>query len=509
MSLFKNTVTVGVFTFISRVFGYARDAVVASLLGASVLNDVFIIAFRLPNLFRTIFGEGAMSVSFIPKFNEIKTRNKQKSKRFASSVQAILLLCLLVLMFVFMLFMPKVITFLAPGYVGDVNTFDLIVSISRITFPYILLISLAAFYGGILSSHGKFFPFAAAPVILNIVLIIACMFAYNSPNPVYVLSYAVIVAGILEFLFVLYFAFKIGFILEFKKPKIDDDIKIMFRRFMPGLMSSGVLQVNVLVSTILASFYVGGNSYIYYADRIYMLPVALIGAALGTVVLPSLSKLYAENREKDAKKLIENACFLGLFFSVPSMVGIAYLAQDIIEALFQHGEFGANDTINTAKVLFLFVMGVPGYILYKIFSACFFASGNTKFPFKTSVISTFVNVTIALSFFGSLGILAIPTGAIISLYLSVFILLLRLLKNKAFYITAKMKVNTMKILISAMLMLLGLMSFEYLTSKANSVLEIILEVSIGGTLYLGSAIMLKLVKKEDVFQTLKFKNSSA
>lgn len=505
MSLVKNTVTVGGFTLVSRIFGYIRDVLIAALLGASIVNDAFIVAFRLPNLFRAVFGEGALSVAFVPKFNEIKAKNRQKAKKFAAIVQAILVLSLVILTALFMIFMPYVVTLLAPGYIDNPEGFELIVHLSRITFPYILFISWAAFYGGILNSHGKFFPFAAAPVILNLVLIGACYYAYNNNSPGVVLSYAALLAGILEFLFVLYFAVKIGFGLLPIKPKIDDDINVMFRRLGVGIMSSGVMQINVWVSTILASFYIGGNSFIYYADRIYQLPTAVIGTALGTVVLPTLAANYAKKNIKAAKELMEDACFLGLFFAIPATFGIAYLANDVIEVLFQRGAFDVNDTLNTAKILFFFVFGIPGWVLYKVFTASFFARGDTRFPLRITMISTITNITISLSFFSWMGLQAIPIGAVAALYISVFLLYQRLKIDKEFKFSARLKDNSIKIIIAGLLMLIALMSFEYWLEQKSSTVELLLEMIFGGGIYLGSAMLLKLVKYGELIDILKFK----
>src|SRR5210317_1132331 len=290
MNLIKSTGTFSFFTIISRILGYLRDILIAIFLGTSFLADAFFVAFRIPNTFRRLFSEGTFNAAFVPSYSSEILKGKAKSNKFASEVFNLLFLILLV-----QIFMPAFVSLIAPGFSEDNEKMQLAINLTRITFPFLLLISLASFFAGILNSYNRFAEAAAAPIILNIILIIVLLFSkLLNDNLVYYLSYAVTLAGLSQFIFLYFFVrkfFKIKFDFSFK---ISKNVKVFFKKLLPSIFSSGVTQINILVGTIIASFQASAVSYLYYADRIYQINLAIAGIAIGVVILPQLSRHIAQ-----------------------------------------------------------------------------------------------------------------------------------------------------------------------------------------------------------------------
>ena len=296
MNLIKSTGTFSFFTIISRLLGYMRDILIAVFLGAGPLADAFFVAFRIPNTFRRLFSEGTFNAAFVPSYSSIN--NKKKSENFANNIFSLLILGLLSLVFLIEIFMPIFVFLIAPGFEGDNSKMELAITLTRITFPFLLFVSLASFLSAILNSHNKFAAASAAPIILNIFLILVLIFGKILDDQlVYYLSYAVTISGITQFIF-LYFFVKKNYKPQFKFSfKIDGKIKLFFKKLLPSIFSSGVTQINILVGTIIASFQASAVSYLYYADRIYQINLAIAGIAIGTVILPQLSK-HVQNKKK-------------------------------------------------------------------------------------------------------------------------------------------------------------------------------------------------------------------
>ena len=304
MNLIKSTGTFSFFTIISRLLGYMRDVLIAVFLGAGPLADAFFVAFRIPNTFRRLFSEGTFNAAFVPSYSYIT--NKKKSDNFANNIFSILILGLFFLVILIEIFMPMFVFLIAPGFEGDYIKMNLAVSLTRITFPFLLFVSLASFFSAILNSHNKFAAASAAPIILNIFLISVLIFGkILGDQLVYLLSYAVTISGITQFIF-LYFFVKKNYKPHFKfSVKIDEKIKLFFKKLLPSIFSSGVTQINILIGTIIASFQANAVSYLYYADRIYQINLAIAGIAIGTVILPQLSK-HVQNKKKEKIELIQN-----------------------------------------------------------------------------------------------------------------------------------------------------------------------------------------------------------
>ena len=422
MNLIASTSTFGFFTLISRILGYVRDILIAIFLGTSFFADAFFVAFRLPNTFRRLFAEGTFNAAFIPSYASELAVNKERADHFAKNIFNLLFLILLILVLISEIFMPQLIFLIAPGFYKDPEKLKLAVDLSRITFPFLFFICIASFFGAILNSYNKFAAAAAAPIILNVILIGSLFFSqWLNISDVLTLSYAVSVAGFLQLLILLFFVRKNFKPILSIKIKLDKQIKFFFRKLLPSIFSSGVTQINILVGTIIASFQAGAVSYLYYADRVYQINLAVAGIAVGTVMLPELSKHVKNNNSDDINNLQNRALELCLFLSIPAATALVLASEEIITSLFGYGSFNSDSVTNTAIALTFFAFGVPAFSILKIFSNYFFARNDTKTPFYLSVISVILNILISVSFFNKLGFVIIPIATSISSWINVFL----------------------------------------------------------------------------------------
>jgi putative peptidoglycan lipid II flippase len=421
MNLIASTSTFSFFTIISRILGYVRDILIAIFLGTGLFADAFFVAFRLPNTFRRLFAEGAFNAAFIPSYAGALTKDKIEADNFAKNVFNLLFIILLFFVLLAEIFMPQLIFIIAPGFHKDPEKLNLAIDLSRITFPFLFFVCLASFFGAILNSYNKFAAVAAAPIILNVILIGSLFLSqWINVSDVAMLSYAVSFAGFLQFIVLLFFVKK-----NFKpilniKIKIDDKIKFFFRKLLPSVFSSGVTQINILVGTIIASFQAGAVSYLYYADRVYQINLAVAGIAVGTVMLPELSKHVKNNNFEQTINLQNRALELCLFLSVPAATALILASDQIITSLFGYGSFNNESVINTAIALTFFAFGVPAFSILKIFSNFFFARNDTKTPFYLSVASVTLNIIISVSLFSKFGFVIIPIATSISSWINVF-----------------------------------------------------------------------------------------
>jgi len=433
MNLIASTSTFGFFTLISRILGYVRDILIAIFLGTSLFADAFFVAFRLPNTFRRLFAEGTFNAAFIPSYAGQLAKNKVEADNFAKNVFNLLFIILLFLVLLAEIFMPQLIFLIAPGFYKDPDKLKLAVDLSRITFPFLFFICLASFFGAILNSYNKFAAAAAAPIILNIILIGSLFFSkWINISDVLILSYAVSLAGFLQLIVLFFFVRKNFKPILSVKIKMDEQIKLFFRKLLPSIFSSGVTQINILVGTIIASFQAGAVSYLYYADRVYQMNLAVAGIAVGTVMLPELSKHVKNNNSEQIANLQNRALELCLFLSIPAAVALVLASEEIITSLFGYGSFDNESVTNTAIALTFFAIGVPAFSILKIFSNYFFARDDTKTPFYLSVVSVILNVLMSVSFFKEFGFVIIPIATSISSWINVF-LHFYFIKKRNFY----------------------------------------------------------------------------
>jgi putative peptidoglycan lipid II flippase len=505
MNLIKSTGTFGFFTIISRLLGYLRDILIAIFLGTSFLADAFFVAFRIPNTFRRLFSEGTFNAAFVPSYSSELTKGKIKSNNFANEVFNLLLLSLLILVFLAQLFMPIFVSLIAPGFIDDKEKINLAVNLTRITFPFLMFISLASFFSAILNSHNRFAETAAAPIILNIVLIIVLLFSkLLNDELVYYLSYGVTLAGLLQLIF-LYFFVKKYFNFRFNfKLSINNKIKFFFKKLLPSIFSSGVTQINILVGTIIASFQASAVSYLYYADRIYQINLAIAGIAIGVVILPQLSKHISQKNKKRIHLIQNKALELSLFLSLPASVALVIASKEIISALFGYGQFNESSVLNSANALYFFSLGLPAFAMLKVFSNFFFANHDTKTPFYVSLASVLLNIIISLYFFETIGFIIIPIATTISSWFNLIILFLILKKRELFSFNNIFIIRFYKIVFASIIMgiffnyLIQFFSEELSFEYSLKSIYLIMSVILGLGFYLITAYLMKAFQLEDI-----------
>ncbi len=501
MNLLSSASIFSFFTIISRILGYLRDILIAIFLGASIFADAFFVAFRLPNTFRRLFAEGTFNAAFIPSYTSAKFKGPKEGKKFADDIFNLLLLILLFIVTLAEIFTPFLVYLIAPGFLDDNIKFNLAVEFTRITFPFLLFVSLSSFFSGILNSNNKFAAAAAAPIFLNVILITIILISYLKDfNIAKQLSYGVTLAGVAQLFFLIFFTFK------FYRPsiklsfKISSKVKFFFRKLLPSIFSSGVTQINILVGTIIASFQSGAVSYLYYADRVYQINLAIAGIAVGTVSLPVLSKAFQSKNYSKITNIQNQSLQLSLLLSVPASIGLIIASEEIVNGLFGYGSFSIKDVEMTSKALMFFGYGVIAFSLIKIFANFFFARDNTITPFYISSFIVFLNVTISISFFNKLGFLIIPLATSISTWFGVLIFLYLLLKNNLLVLQSRLFKNTFKILISSLIMVTALV---YALNKYSGYLDytytfksfyLLTIVGFVGTIYLLSCYLFGLLK---------------
>jgi putative peptidoglycan lipid II flippase len=505
MNLLKSTGTFGFFTILSRLLGYLRDILIAIFLGTGVLADVFFVAFRIPNTFRRLFSEGAFNSAFVPSYASEIARGKIQSNKFANNIFNYLFLGLLFLVLVVQVFMPAFVSIIAPGFVKEVEKIELAINLTRITFPFLFFISLASFFSAILNSHNKFAAASASPIILNIILIGILFFSKLLDDElVYYLSYGVSLAGILQLFFLYKFVNKF-YSLKFNfKIRIDKKTKIFFKKLLPSIFSSGVTQINILVGTIIASFQASAVSYLYYADRIYQINLAIAGIAIGVVVLPQLSK-HIQSKKKDKILLIQNkALELSLFLSLPASVALLIGSEQIISALFGYGSFDQVSVLNSGKALYYFALGLPAFSLIKVFSIFFFANLDTKTPFYISLLSVILNIVISVFYFNEIGFIIIPIATTISSWFNALLLFICLKNKDLFNFNKIFLVRFIKIIISSILMgvffsfLIYYFQDEISFNQNLKSFYLIISVVLGLLFYLFVSYFIKAFKMSDI-----------
>ena len=505
MNLVKSTGTFGFYTIISRILGYLRDVLIAIFLGTNLLADAFFVAFRIPNTFRRLFAEGTFNAAFVPSYTSELAKSKSKSNSFANDIFNLLFVGLLFLVLIIEIFMPTFVGLIAPGFTQDIQKIELATNLTRATFPFLFFVSLSSFFSAILNSHNKFAAASAAPIILNLILIIIlCFGKYLNDELVYYLSYGVSLAGFIQLLFLFQFVKKF-YVIKFNfKLRINYKVRFFFKKLLPSIFSSGVTQINILIGTIIASFQASAVSYLYYADRIYQINLAIAGIAIGVVVLPQLSK-YVHLRKKSKIIQIQNkALELSMFLSLPASVALFIGSYEIISALFGYGSFTEKDIYNSAKALFYFGLGLPAFALIKVFSTFFFANHDTKTPFYISLLAVLLNVVISIYYFKSLGFIIIPIATTISSWLNSILLFVFLKKKNLFEFNKMFFVKLIKIIFASILM--GIF-FSFLTSFFENQLNynnqfkslyLILSVLLGLAFYLFISFLIKAFNYKDL-----------
>jgi putative peptidoglycan lipid II flippase len=399
--LAKSTGIVGGMTFISRILGFVRDMLVAQYFGAGAAYDAFLVAFKLPNFFRSLLAEGAFAQSFVPLLAEYRDqKTHEETQHYMNAVAGSLTLVLLLVTALGILGSPVLVRIFAPGFDVGSSRFDLAVEMMRITFPYLFFISLTAFAGGILNTYGKFAVPAVTPTLLNLATIASIfLLASRLPDPIEALAWGVFVGGVLQLLFNLPYVMKLGFKIRMRVDFKDPGVRRLLKLMVPLVYGASILQVNLVISTIFASFLVVGSmSWLYYAERMMQFPLGIFGVALATVVLPFLSKDNARKDNKVYGQILDWSLKTALIIALPASIALWILSVPILTTLFQYREFTEFDVIQSAKALNMYSIGLLAFILVKIFAAACYARQDMKGPVKIATISLFVNIAFNLFF---------------------------------------------------------------------------------------------------------------
>jgi putative peptidoglycan lipid II flippase len=397
MALLRSAATVGFYTMVSRALGFVREVLVADYLGAGPVSDAFFVALRLPNMFRSLFAEGAFSAAFVPLFaGKIAGEGRQAARAFAEDALAVLLVALLLFMIAGEMLAPWILDVLAPGFRADPGKFALAVDLTRIMFPYLLFISLTALQGGVLNSLERFAATAVTPVLLNLFLIAVLLGV--RPLTGEALAWAVAAAGLAQFLWLMFSCAQAGMPLSLPRPRLSPAVKQLLRIMLPGVFGAGVMQINLVVSTAMASLLpTGVVSYLNYADRLNQLPLAVLGIAVGTAILPPLSRQARLGDDAGAIATQNRGLELALLLTLPAAIGLALAAEPILAVLFQHGKFTAADTAATAPALAAYAAGLPAFVIVKVMAPGYFARQDTKTPVKIAALTMAVNVALTLA----------------------------------------------------------------------------------------------------------------
>lgn len=423
--MLKRIFTVGGFTLLSRLTGFARDIMLAAILGAGPVADAFFVALRLPNHFRAIFAEGAFNAAFVPAYAHVLGEGGAISAGlFASRIFTLLFLSQVALLVVAWAFMPQAISILAPGFTDDPERRQLAIELTRITFPYLLLITLVTLYGGMLNVMHRFAAAAAAPVFLNLSMIMTLALAAFFPSAGHAAAWGVLIAGVVEFLLLAQDAWRQGILPRFAPLKLDEDLRAFFRALGPATLGSMGTQVALFADTIIATFLpAGALSALYYADRLNQLPVGVIGIAIGTVLLPELSRRLTAGDIAGAKASQRRAFEFTLLFSVPFMAAFLTVPDIIMRAMFARGAFSGADAAAAGATLSAYALGLIPFVLIRSAVAPFYARKDTATPVKASLIGLAVNVALKVLLMGALAqvglALATVAGAWINLLLVV------------------------------------------------------------------------------------------
>jgi putative peptidoglycan lipid II flippase len=402
MSLMKSAAKVGGLTMVSRLAGFVRDQLIAFTIGTGPVAEAFFVAQRLPNLFRALFAEGAFNNAFVPQFaRKVSGDGKDAAFSFARDMLSILATWMLVFCGLCMIFMPWLMVVLAPGFKGAPEKLAFATELTRICFPYLGFMSLTALFGGILNSLGRFTAAAAAPILLNLVVICVTLLAWylgfgNTPETGRFLAWGVTFSGVCQLALLATAAWRANASIRPGVPRWTPDVKKTVLLSVPGIISGGVTQINLMIATMLATGFTGGVAFLYYADRLFQLPLGVIGVAIGVVLLPALSAKLRAGDTEGATNAQNRALELSLFLTLPAALALIVIGRPILHAVFEHGVFTRADVLNVSPALAAFAMGLPAFTITKIFQPGFFAREDTKTPMRFSILAVVINIVASI-----------------------------------------------------------------------------------------------------------------
>ena len=496
-AVIKNIFSVSALTLVSRVFGFIRDLMLAAILGAGPLADAFFVAFRIPNQFRSIFAEGAFSAAFVPGFTKVAAQRGQNAALiFADHIFGFLLIVQLVLLVLAFAFMPTVVGLMAPGFADDPIRFPAAVELTRITFPYLALVSLVILMSGVLNAVGRFAAAAATQIVLNVGMIAALLLAARFPTPAHAAAWGIVLAGLLQFLLITVDALKSNVMLELRRPRVTPEVKQFWKTFLPATLGSAGTQIAVLADTVVASYLVAGSvSWLYYADRLNQLPLGVIAIAVGTVLLSEMSRRVAAGDEAGARTAQLRAIELTLVFTLPAVAAFVIVPETLMKALFMRGEFSANDALQSARALAAYGAGLAALVLIRPLTVTFHSRGDTKTPVIAVAISISVNVALKVLLMGPLGHvgLAVATSAGAWLNLAMLVYFARRQDLFALDDRAKTVLPQLAVAFSALALALVAMNTAIamlIPGRLGDKIELVLLMAVGGLAYGGALALL-------------------
>ncbi len=520
MKLLKAMATVAGFSMISRVSGMVRDIMMAGFMGAGPLSDAFFVALKLPNMFRRITAEGAFTVSFVPLYSKtIEIEGEQAAGEFAGKTFSMMALILSVFSIAMMIFMPWVIKLIAPGFEVGEERFQPAVDMTQITFPYLLLMSLTALFGGMLNVHHKFGPFAAAPIFFNICAISAILvghyfFADPASAIPYAMAWGVTLSGFIQLWMMIHYVRKYKISYSWQGFVWDEKIKKIFKLMGPGFVGSGILQINIFIDTLFASLLpIGAISYLYYADRLQQLPLGIIGLAVGAAILPMLSRSIASGNVAQSRELFNRSLEYTYIIALPAAVALLIIPIPIVALILERGAFTQADTVTTSYVVMGYAVGLPAYIAGKVFASIFWAQGDTMTPVKISIANSLLNTVLCFAFikFTPMGIAGIALATGLSGWLQ---LILYSRKLKGIEIAAydeQFKKAFPQICFSACVMAVVLAGLGYTfqdyfhSHTLAKLLTVAALISAGGLTYISAIWYFGIVKIKDIKELLNRK----
>jgi putative peptidoglycan lipid II flippase len=422
--MYKSFLSVSGFTLLSRLTGFLRDVVLSGVIGAGMMMDAFSVALRLPNHFRAIFGEGAFNAAYVPTYLRVlEQQGDARAKSFADQIFTLLLLSQVVVLALGWLFMPEFVDLLAPGFAGNPEKFALAVSLTRITFPYLLCVTLVTMHTATLNAHGVFAVGAFAPVLLNVVTVAFLAVSYLFPNAAYAAAFGVTASGVAQLVLLAVSARRHGLLETIAKPGWGADVRAFFRMFGPAVIGSSGLQIAMFADTIIGSLLnTGGLSSIYYAERLYQLPIGLVGVAAGTVLLPEMSRCFARENWEGAFTAQNRTLAMTVALTAPFVIAFTVIPEFVVRAVFEHGRFHLKDALATAAVLRAYGLGLLAMVAINALRSGFQAMGDTRTPMLVSLAALAVNLVLKIALYKPLGAVGIALATSVNAWINVALL---------------------------------------------------------------------------------------
>jgi putative peptidoglycan lipid II flippase len=520
MRLLRSSAVVGGLTMVSRVLGFLRDVMLAAALGAGPVSEAFVVALRFPNLFRRLFAEGAFNAAFVPLYaGKVEAEGEDEARQFLRQVLSVLIVSLSIFVVLAQVFMPWLMYALVPGFGQEASSEKLALAVlfTQITMPYILLMSVTAMLGGVLNSHDRFVVAAAAPVLLNLILI--SVLALAPPDQAEIglrLSIGVSFSGLAQAGFLYWGCRRLGLRISLTVPKLTPSVKRLILLGIPGSFAAGITQINIIVSQMIASLQEGAVALLYFADRLYQLPLGVIGIAMGVALLPALSKRMRAGDHQGASNAMNRAIEMSMALTIPAAVALMVMPNFLVEGLFQRGEFDAVAARGTALAVQAFAVGLPAFVLIKVFSPGFFARQDTKTPMRFAGVSILVNVVAGLSLFffisqrdPTLGHVGLAAATSLAGWINAGLLMVALQRRGGLDFDARLKGKIPRILAAAFLM--GLMVWiaaaqaEMITGLlfGNRLLALVGVCAGGAGVYGIFCLMTGVLKPSEIFDALR------